>query len=285
MTAPSARAIALDLPGCGAAAIGAGAARAAGRRVASTCVWYRGARGRCCARLAAIGSAVFVADSLTWARSGHGARAGFITMVRVVVLIALASLVWVPVGVWIGPAAAPGASGAAAGAVPRRLSGQPAVSRRGVADRRPSASNPDIWLTPLMILGTQWYILFNVIAGASTIPQRTARGGAQFPHRAAGCGGARSRCPASFPITSPAPSPPRAAPGTPASSPRWRAWGDTHADGPRPGRLYRRRRPTAATIRRIVLGIAVMALFVVADQPRCSGGRYTAMPSGTCRLG
>src|SRR5205085_4852665 len=30
--------------------------------------------------------------------------------------------------------------------------------------------NPDIWLSPLMILGTQWYILFNVIAGASAIP-------------------------------------------------------------------------------------------------------------------
>ena len=31
--------------------------------------------------------------------------------------------------------------------------------------------NPDIWLSPLMVLGTQWYILFNVIAGASTMPQ------------------------------------------------------------------------------------------------------------------
>jgi NitT/TauT family transport system permease protein len=30
--------------------------------------------------------------------------------------------------------------------------------------------NPDIWLSPLMILGTQWYILFNVIAGAAAIP-------------------------------------------------------------------------------------------------------------------
>jgi NitT/TauT family transport system permease protein len=29
---------------------------------------------------------------------------------------------------------------------------------------------PDIWLTPLMILGTQWYILFNVVAGASAFP-------------------------------------------------------------------------------------------------------------------
>jgi NitT/TauT family transport system permease protein len=30
--------------------------------------------------------------------------------------------------------------------------------------------NPDIWLTPLMVLGTQWYILFNVVAGAAAFP-------------------------------------------------------------------------------------------------------------------
>jgi len=30
--------------------------------------------------------------------------------------------------------------------------------------------SPEIWTAPLMILGTQWYILFNVIAGATAIP-------------------------------------------------------------------------------------------------------------------
>jgi NitT/TauT family transport system permease protein len=30
--------------------------------------------------------------------------------------------------------------------------------------------NPNIWLSPLMILGTQWYIVFNVVAGASAFP-------------------------------------------------------------------------------------------------------------------
>jgi NitT/TauT family transport system permease protein len=30
--------------------------------------------------------------------------------------------------------------------------------------------SPDIWLTPLMVLGTQWYILFNVIAGSAAFP-------------------------------------------------------------------------------------------------------------------
>ena len=31
--------------------------------------------------------------------------------------------------------------------------------------------NVNIWVSPLMILGTQWYILFNVIAGVSVLPE------------------------------------------------------------------------------------------------------------------
>jgi NitT/TauT family transport system permease protein len=30
--------------------------------------------------------------------------------------------------------------------------------------------NPEVWLSPLIVFGTQWYILFNVVAGATTIP-------------------------------------------------------------------------------------------------------------------
>ena len=32
-------------------------------------------------------------------------------------------------------------------------------------------ANTEIWLSPLMIFGTQWYILFNVISGASALPR------------------------------------------------------------------------------------------------------------------
>ena len=31
--------------------------------------------------------------------------------------------------------------------------------------------NPEVWVSPLIILGTQWYILFNVIAGTMSIPK------------------------------------------------------------------------------------------------------------------
>ena len=40
--------------------------------------------------------------------------------------------------------------------------------------------DPDIWLSPLMILGTQWYILFNVVAGASTMPSELGDIGANL---------------------------------------------------------------------------------------------------------
>jgi NitT/TauT family transport system permease protein len=32
-------------------------------------------------------------------------------------------------------------------------------------------ANSEIWLSPLMIFGTQWYILFNVVSGASSLPR------------------------------------------------------------------------------------------------------------------
>ena len=91
------------------------------------------------------------------------------TLLRVVLLIALASLIWVPIGVWIGlrPAIAERAQPLA-----QFLAAFPAnvlfpffvvVIARYHLD-------PNIWLSPLMILGTQWYILFNVIAGASAFP-------------------------------------------------------------------------------------------------------------------
>jgi NitT/TauT family transport system permease protein len=93
----------------------------------------------------------------------------FYTMVRVVVLIALASLVWVPIGIWVGlrPRATQIVQPVAQflAAFPANLLFPLVVL--GIVNWR---LNPDIWLSPLMILGTQWYILFNVIAGAAAMP-------------------------------------------------------------------------------------------------------------------
>ena len=91
------------------------------------------------------------------------------TLLRVVVLIVLASLVWVPIGVWLGlrPVWARRAQPLAQflAAFPANLLFPPFVLFIVYFHL-----NADIWLTPLMILGTQWYILFNVVAGAAAFP-------------------------------------------------------------------------------------------------------------------
>ena len=94
---------------------------------------------------------------------------GLITLLRVVVLIAIASLVWVPIGVWIGlrPAWAERIQ-----PVAQFLAAFPAnvLFPFAVIGILAWKLNPNVWLSPLIILGTQWYILFNVVAGASALP-------------------------------------------------------------------------------------------------------------------
>ena len=113
--------------------------------------------------------AVFVHADVGLAEVGRVLVLGLFTLARVLVLIALAALVWVPVGVWIG--------------LNPRWAGRLQVLAQFLAAFPANLLfplavvaivhwrlNPDIWLSPLMVLGTQWYILFNVIAGASGIP-------------------------------------------------------------------------------------------------------------------
>ncbi len=111
----------------------------------------------------------FVHSDVGWSEALHVLWLGVITLCRVMLLIGLASLVWVPVAVWIGL--------------------RPQYSQRVQALAQFLAAfpvnlmfplvvffilrlelNPTIWLSPLMVFGTQWYILFNVVAGASAIP-------------------------------------------------------------------------------------------------------------------
>jgi NitT/TauT family transport system permease protein len=111
----------------------------------------------------------FIHTEVGWSEVGHVFVLGFYTMTRVIVLIFLAALIWIPVGVWLGMN--PVLAGRAQ-AVIQFLAAFPANLTFPVAVFLlvRFSLNPDIWLSPLMILGTQWYILFNVIAGASTIP-------------------------------------------------------------------------------------------------------------------
>jgi NitT/TauT family transport system permease protein len=114
-------------------------------------------------------TARYILRFLVWHEVMNAVVAGCFTMTRVIVLIALASLIWVPIGVWVGlrpvwaerlqPVAQFLAAFPANVLYPFVVIG---IVRWNLS--------PDVWLSPLMILGTQWYILFNVIAGASAIP-------------------------------------------------------------------------------------------------------------------
>jgi NitT/TauT family transport system permease protein len=111
----------------------------------------------------------YISATLHWRDLGTAALMGAFTMIRVIVLMIIAALVWVPIGVWIG--LRPKATRVAQpivqflAAFPANLLFPPFV----IAILYFHVS-PNIWLTPLMLIGTQWYILFNVIAGAAAFP-------------------------------------------------------------------------------------------------------------------
>ena len=120
--------------------------------------------------------------------------------------------------------------------------------------------NPNIWLSPLMILGTQWYILFNVIAGASAFPTDLREAAGSF-HLGGWRWWMKVILPGIFPyyITG----------AITASGGSWNAsivaevasWGDTHLTAAGLG-AYIARATEAGDFPRVVLGIAVMCILV-----------------------
>ena len=202
----------------------------------------------------------FVLSGLPLSEVATPVLLGLITMVRVFVLIAAASLVWVPVGIWLGlrPKAARIAQPIAQfmAAFPANILFPVAVS--GIVAFN---LNADVWLSPLMILGTQWYILFNVIAGASTIPSELRDVGTSMQVRG-WLWWRKIALPAVFPFYMTG--------ALTASGGSWNAsivaevasWGSTtlHAHGLG---SYIAEASAAGDFRRIVLGIAVMSGFVV----------------------
>lgn len=107
--------------------------------------------------------------ALTLALVGHIFWLGFLTLLRVLAMTVLATLIWTPIGVWIGfhPQAARFAQPLAqiGASFPVNMT-FPIVVGLFVATN--TSMN---WGSILLIaMGTQWYILFNVIAGAMAIP-------------------------------------------------------------------------------------------------------------------
>jgi NitT/TauT family transport system permease protein len=184
---------------------------------------------------------------------------GLLTLARVAVLMVLASLLWVPVGVLIGlrPRLA-----SAIRPLVQFLASFPAnllfpVVVVAIVRFR---LDPDIWLSPLMILGTQWYILFNVIAGAGLFPQ-DLRDAASNLGLSGWTWWRKAMLPAVFPyyITG----------AVTAAGGSWNAsivaelvrWGSTRLEAHGLG-AYIARASAAGDFPRIILGVAVMATFV-----------------------
>ena len=107
--------------------------------------------------------------ALSWPLVSHIVWLGTLTMLRVIAMTIVATLVWTPVGVWIGL--------------------QPRVARLAQPLAQIGASFPVNMTFPIVVgwfvafhvsinwgsifliaMGTQWYILFNVVAGAMAIP-------------------------------------------------------------------------------------------------------------------
>ncbi|RAU21318.1 sulfonate ABC transporter permease [Paramagnetospirillum kuznetsovii] len=205
--------------------------------------------------------ALFVHGEVGFGEIGQVLLYGLATTLRVVVLITLASLIWVPIGVWIGqrPLVAQNVQWIAQfmAAFPANLMFPVAVIVIVRFDL-----DVDVWTSPLMILGTQWYILFNVIAGASAIPQEMKDAAGNL-----GLTGwlkwKRFYIPAIFPsyVTG----------AITASGGSWNAsivaelvsWGDTKLEAHGLG-AYIARATSDGDFPRIALGIAVMCLFVMA---------------------
>jgi NitT/TauT family transport system permease protein len=185
---------------------------------------------------------------------------GCLTLTRVIVLIAIASLFWVPIGVWIGlrPAVAERVQ-----PIAQFLAAFPAnvLFPIAVVVIVSLHLDPNIWLSPLMVLGTQWYILFNVIAGASAFPTDLREASTVFRLRTWQWW-RDAILPGIFPyyVTG----------ALTASGGSWNAsivaelasWGDTRLEAAGLGSFIAKA-TEAGDYPRVVLGIAVMSIFVV----------------------
>jgi NitT/TauT family transport system permease protein len=202
----------------------------------------------------------FAGQTLSWADASTVLRNGLLTLLRVMVLIALASLIWVPIGVWVGlrPRVTQFVQPVAQflAAFPANLLFPVAVYlivHNGLA--------PKIWLSPLMILGTQWYILFNVIAGATAFPSDLREAATSLRLRR-GSWWREVMLPGIFPyyVTG----------AITASGGAWNAsivseavsWGPTHLSAGGLG-AYIAQMTDAGDYPRIALGIAMMSILVI----------------------
>jgi NitT/TauT family transport system permease protein len=210
---------------------------------------------------AAVWIIAFIRQTVDFVEFGWVFLLGMATAARVLILIGVASLIWVPIGVAIGlrPRLADRVQPIVQflAAFPANLFFPVAV----VLILRFRA-NPEIWLSPLMILGTQWYILFNVIVGTTALPVELQRAAQNLGVRRS-LWWRRVILPAIFPayVTG----------AVTAAGGSWNAsivsevvqWGDTTLTATGIG-AYIARTTAEGDSARITLGIGVLCLYVLA---------------------
>jgi NitT/TauT family transport system permease protein len=203
---------------------------------------------------------VFVMTDVSGAEVVKVLGLGALTLLRVAAVVAVAAVVWTPVGTWIGM--------------------NPRVARFAQPIVQVLASFPANFLFPLfalffvrfglslewggailMALGAQWYILFNTIAGAMSIPNDLREMARNLGLRGVTLWRALI-LPAIFPawVTG----------GLTAAGGAWNAsivaevvtWGDTTLEATGLG-AYVTAATTAGDWPRIVLGVTVMSAYVV----------------------
>lgn len=202
----------------------------------------------------------FIYDALSFPEIAHAFLLGAYTLFRITVVLVIASLVWVPVGIYVG--LRPNLT-AFVQPIAQFLAGFPAnllfpffvviMLRYGL--------NVEIWTAPLLMLGAQWYILFNVIAGASVIP-KDVLDSAEIFHVKKWLWWSRVSLPAIFPyfVTG----------AFTAAGGSWNAsivaevvtWGSTTLTATGLG-SYIAQSTAEGNYPRIALGIAVMSIYVV----------------------
>ena len=233
----------------------------AGRKVPSRLldvVWY----GLVLVAIAYLGTALlrFSGTELSWGDLLDAIGNGGITLLRVAILIFIATAIWVPIGVAVGlrPALAEQVQPIAQflAAFPANLFFPLAVY---LIVR--FQLSPIIWLSPLMILGTQWYILFNVIAGASAFPTDFEEAATTFRIR-----GWRwwryVMLPGIFPYYVTGAITASGGAWNASIVSEWVSWGPTKLNGSGLG-AYIAQMTEAGDYPRIALGIAVMSVLVV----------------------
>ena len=123
--------------------------------------------------------AAFVATELNWDDVWNVFLLTAYTLLRVLFGMLAATIIWVPISIWIGlrPRIAELVQ-----PIAQFLAAFPVNLLFGAAVSLVLAFNlnVDVWCTVLIITGTQWYIVFNVIAGASAYPNDLREAAANF---------------------------------------------------------------------------------------------------------